>query len=769
MQLLWSRASQATSRCGCRTCSTVAQSAGRRVVPPRRKPTFAEIFTAAYTSVFASAAVLDSGFKEKRRRELDQRLEDAKRDLAAARQRNEVSLDAKEDSEARANLDWLTDHQMDVLWKTIKMTRPYLDSNESDSALLRQSALRQQLQLSHYNCAGSNLPKLWDLSEQNRIDQAIMYEESNVPNDQRNPITDQQLHELARDITTLVRKMMQRVRDMNKNCKPMSSPTFIEVEQMLANREYAWYLHPSLDPEAARREVLDLNRSCHSATINSKLGVQEQVGRVCFNLMVSKYPPDMTTVDTLISSFNRFQQLREFSHMVTWENFQWLKFKPTACTFAAALHNYRSVDDHKNWKWMLRCIVGDDRHTGAKYMRRHVGDFKSLRADEKLSKWASQTHLRTRTGDYIYDHAPLNALIVEQILHGLLWFGRLGSSVSFFTSCLAVQVPVPAKMARSILNECVAALDWQSALSLVQNMVRYGQLWWMLIVDKDSWNIGYLIDRMYSILDMIGLGSSADFTSEERLEQLGLSREGLATLFESLDQTNEALDRSEKVRRTRGSAKLDDATRASRSRTLQIESLDKELTRASLRAGRTEDFVFDLGVPLSAPLLAHASNAALAKGQALGDEVAETLSILRSTSDADRKQAEAESFGQEPVPYWAERSTWNRLTTLNMTRYRAAIDWKLDSTRHLYGQTVSVEKPTALPFWISGKQDMRAAEVATEYIPKTEKAAQARALEAPRASRVVPHEEQEAERKVMKSNLVVLNHMEVQERRAAYP
>lgn len=769
MQSLWSRASQATSRCGCRACNTVAHSAGRRVAPPRRKPTFAEIFTAAYTSVFASAAVLDSGFKEKRRRELDQKLEDAKHDLAVLKQRNDISLGAKEELEAEANLNWLTDHQMSVLWQTIKLTRPYSAQNETDAALLRHSATRQQLQRSHYNCDGSSLPTLWDQTEQDRIDQAILYEDANPPSDQRNPITDRQLHEFGSDIVILVKKMVQRAKEMDPHRTKKSSPSLELVEQMLASKERPWYHHSSMDPEAARNTVRDLNRACRSAILRSELGVQEQVGRVCYNLMVSKYAPDITTMNTLISSFNRPKKLRGFSHLVTWENFSWFKFKPTASTLAASLHHYRSIQDHESWKRLLKGIVGCEDRFGAKYMRRHV---RELEMGPGLWQWASETHLRTRTKKYIYDHAPLNPLMVEQILHGLLSFGRLGSCLTFFISCALAQVPVTARMTKAVMNECVAALDWKSALDLVQHMVRYGQLWWSLISNMDSSNIGYLIDRMYSILDMIGLGDSADFASEERLEHLGLSKEGLATLFESLDQTNEALKPKERARRTRGPVRLDDATRATRSRALQIESLDKELSRTALRAKRTDEALFSLEVPLSEPLLTHASNVALAKGQALSNEVVEVLSLLRTTTKDERWHEGVEALGKETVPYWTEMSSRERFTALNNSQFRASLDWKFGSMKFPYGQTVSAKESGDLPPWITSKEETpKEPEVEQEKKPKVQKPAPARQPEARSLKSAVSREEKEAQARVMKSNLAMLDQIDLQmrsQRRAAY-
>src|SRR6478735_10718358 len=128
MQALWSRAGQA-HRCGCRACETVVSSRGRRVTTAARprKVTFADIFTACYSSMFATAAIVDAVRKEDRRQELDRQLEETRRELAQLQLRNLEASQTTNGIDSAQNE--VTLHQMDHLWGAIKSlytNRPYM-------------------------------------------------------------------------------------------------------------------------------------------------------------------------------------------------------------------------------------------------------------------------------------------------------------------------------------------------------------------------------------------------------------------------------------------------------------------------------------------------------------------------------------------------------------------------------------------------------------------------------------------------------------------
>src|SRR5690349_21076475 len=113
MQTLLSRAGKAP-RSGCKTCSNAIDTLGRRATSVRRKPTFTELFTACYSSVFATAAVVDAVRKDDRRKELDRQIEEVRKELADLQDyRSPTSSDA--DSKTPE----LSLRQMDILWRSL--------------------------------------------------------------------------------------------------------------------------------------------------------------------------------------------------------------------------------------------------------------------------------------------------------------------------------------------------------------------------------------------------------------------------------------------------------------------------------------------------------------------------------------------------------------------------------------------------------------------------------------------------------------------------
>src|SRR5687767_886817 len=85
MQALWSRTGL-SHRCACRACEQVL-GAGRRATTKasRRKATFAEAFTALYSSFLATAAVVEAVRKEDRKAKVDAELEAVRNELSELR------------------------------------------------------------------------------------------------------------------------------------------------------------------------------------------------------------------------------------------------------------------------------------------------------------------------------------------------------------------------------------------------------------------------------------------------------------------------------------------------------------------------------------------------------------------------------------------------------------------------------------------------------------------------------------------------------------
>ena len=291
MKSIWSKVGQA-HHCGCHACKTAVHGAGRRVTTAsRRKVTFAEIFTAAYSSVFASAAVVDAIHKDDRRKDLDRQLDEARRDLAELKERNRTipEHDQTHDS-VESSIANLTSDQMNELWSTLRLFythRPYYKEIHKP-ATLRDSELRQKLQREHYGCPDSNSVKTTRRSDLERLQQAMLIEESDSSIQQTDPRGQEQMEHLTRGMAGLVGNMMYRV-GAKADEFSMPSPSFDAAHKLL-EEGYPHYSFPQVDPESARENVKNLNRANRSIINDKRIRMKEKVGKVCCNLLLSRFP-----------------------------------------------------------------------------------------------------------------------------------------------------------------------------------------------------------------------------------------------------------------------------------------------------------------------------------------------------------------------------------------------------------------------------------------------------------------------------------------------
>ncbi|KAI9774317.1 MAG: hypothetical protein M1840_004211 [Geoglossum simile] len=83
MQTIWSRAAPTPSSCRCTSCISAATAIARRATTSatRRRLKVGDTFTAFYSAIFATAALVDAKIKEDRRNGLDRMIKEAREDV----------------------------------------------------------------------------------------------------------------------------------------------------------------------------------------------------------------------------------------------------------------------------------------------------------------------------------------------------------------------------------------------------------------------------------------------------------------------------------------------------------------------------------------------------------------------------------------------------------------------------------------------------------------------------------------------------------------
>ncbi|KAL6796104.1 hypothetical protein GGI42DRAFT_331927 [Trichoderma sp. SZMC 28013] len=555
MQTILSRAGKAP-RSGCKACTSAIETLGKRPVSARRKPTFAELFTACYSSVFATAALVDAVRKDDRRKELDRQLDEVRKELADLQDgRQRPSSD--DDSTAPE----LSLRQMDTLWQSLKKiynSRPYMKEIHQP-ATISASDLVEALKHEHYGCLDGPLRNLKRQMDYDRLEGAIMQEESANGRYYREPRNQAQLLRESLSTETLVRKLLDRTRYLPED---QSGPSLQKARGLLEKGSQGFTFR-SIDSARARDNTILLNKRLRSLAAASNLNMKEKVGRICYNLLVSSHPPDIHTYNTLIVAFNKSGH-HSFAEALVASFFQYRLLQPTPSTFIAILNHYQCTNNHGRFLRALACITGLDNRTGAKVRRRHVSD---IEENPNLLPWALDSRRRTLTGDYIWDHLPLSQHLVEEIIGGLLHFKLFDQAAAFFISCVQSGVNLSLDSVKYFLDECINALDWKAAVRLTSSFARsQTTLQSLLRVGGDSENTSYIADRIRVLLDICGLGGT-DKPSKSLLVNLKVSGPSFTKLLNTLAQ--EAGPPKERP----ASGK---ETYRTKSRVLQLESIWKE-------------------------------------------------------------------------------------------------------------------------------------------------------------------------------------------------
>ncbi|KAH6977111.1 hypothetical protein BKA56DRAFT_587690 [Ilyonectria sp. MPI-CAGE-AT-0026] len=571
MQSLWSRAGQA-HRCGCRVCDVAVSTLSRRVTTAAtrpRKPTFTEIFTACYSTMFASAAVVDAIRKEDQRRELDSQLEDARRELAELQ-----IVRAMEAKRIAANVDAgqpeLTLDQMNALWDSLKevcASRPFL-KEINKPVTLSVSELLARLHDEHYHNPDPATMQALRQTDYERIELAIQEEELDTNIHRREPQTQEQLHRDSRTVVQLVRQLLKRAELKDKSSHPCPSVT---EAYTLASRHTQSFTFASIDPPQARKSTYLLNRQLREIINSPSLGLKEIVGRVCYNILVSAYPPDMHTYNTLIVGFDKLGH-KSLAESLVNSYFHKRRIYPTPSTFVAFVNHYKDSSNALEFLRMIACITGIDTQTGAKIGRRLRIDIEQLEASPE---WARGEGM-TPAGDWVNKNVPLDQPLIEAILNGLLDFRMFDQAVTFFLSCMNASVSVNTSVVRRLFDECILALDWRAAVHLVRGFTHGQNIVPSMLGRGDE--KAYLVSRLRVLVDICGLSRSGQTVSKSALANLDIPSTKFGQFMKALAEADgtSALN-TDSSNSTLAQSELDQAASSSRSRLLQIESMLREL------------------------------------------------------------------------------------------------------------------------------------------------------------------------------------------------
>ncbi|KAF4448304.1 hypothetical protein F53441_8279 [Fusarium austroafricanum] len=637
MQALWSRAGQA-HRCGCRACESFVSSLSRRVTTAARprKVTFADIFTACYSSMFATAAIVDAVRKEDRRQELDRQLEETRRELAQLKLRNIEATQTMNGVDLAENEVSIL--QMDQLWDAIKSlytNRPYMKEIYKP-ATIRIDEFLNRVHTEEYECPDEATMGSLRRTDYDRLEQAIMREEMDDSIRHRRPLNSNQLRNAGCTLNHLIQQLLKRADHHDNSNSP--SPSFDEAVQ-LANDKSSFRYLVETDPERVRRNRIDLNSRLREV-VSSPLSLKEKVGRICYNLLVSAYPADMHTYNTLIVAFDK-HGYKYLSEPVVNSFYYYRRLSPTPSTFVAILNHYKNSGNHGRFLRSLASLAGLDGETGAK-LRRRIAD-ETAPSPRNHHKGNVQTW--TQTGDYFWEHAPLDKLLIEAAIQGLLHMKLFDQAAEFFVSCMKAKVVLSTHVIRQLFDECIVALDWRSAVRLIQGFTDCPKMWPTMLLGRDQ-DTSYLIRRLRVLLDLAGLRGVNDEVPKSTLDNLSISSDRFRQFLSDLataDSTSQ-IDIQDSVAKAQNSAS--DLICSSKRRLLQMEALWKEqdMVRKTTRSIESKILYPEFSLAFRQSMAFHIGNATADQTVELNGEIMEVLSQLPLSEQVERGTAECKSL-----------------------------------------------------------------------------------------------------------------------------
>ncbi|KAK2019048.1 pentatricopeptide repeat domain-containing protein [Colletotrichum eremochloae] len=514
MQALWSRAGQAR-HCGCKACFNAAggmmrQSATRAT---QRKPTFSEMFTACYTSIMGTAAVLDAKRKDERRKDLDRQLEEARAEFAklmenapadtletvpagniANRYKGALRDHKKQKSEIAEFFDSLGRTQT---WSRAPPRSPEVETIWAEYGLEPTKKAMRALLGTDYVL----------------LDRLLVEDETLRDVQHRAPKTIRQMRAAEDNVQQLVSSLLHGKavigsgdskkirRELDKAKHGDCDTQHLQQEvTALRQRNYPHY-EREVDSGALKKCSADLNGSLRSIFEAAQpSNSRSTIMKVCHNLLVSSQPPTIHTYNTLIKGFDA-TGLHSLASSVVKSLFQ-SKLEPTQGTLVCLLNHFKEMNDSGNFNNVIERMTGRDCR-GMQIRRKLIDE---VLTEPLLQKWALSKDV-VATKKYVIERAWFDTQVFAAIVEGMLSFRCLRNAVDTVAFGLKLGFTFSLRTMSQVLDQCVRALDPKAALGVLRAFATQPKL--VEAVFSRECEQTYLAQRIQNLLDICGITESS--------------------------------------------------------------------------------------------------------------------------------------------------------------------------------------------------------------------------------------------------------------------
>ena len=554
MQSLLTRAGRAHS-CGCNTCFGLPKTIIRRSTTGAEvKVSYRHAFTTLYTSIFATAAVVDAKYKDDRRKHLEDQISEAKNAVARLQLQNAVA-EAEVQPSALASVahNGTADEGPTILDRA--EIQPSLiappDKQESPNARIFEQYGGRHWDIFHPSKTERTLRAL--TTSDYRILERMLYATA----EQDEPlISGRKPAHSAAYITRLVQFLLAEHDRMValRNHPHLRSPLRETIDRLMSTG----YPNISLardDPMARKNLSFRLSkrmaRDIHDAT--TACGIIE---RICYNLLTSQQPLTSHTFNTMIVYLSKFGRNNIAQCIIRCHFEQFRKHHPES----------------------EAVILNHDREFG-----NYAAAYRNVNVI--LNKYSTYL-LPTRTGEAVLDSA----------VRAFAGFRNIKDAAVVLCHGLSLGITIGAQALLQLIGLSIWELDRSVALKLVRAFTDYPREFeLMLTAEPGSYSV--LLHQMDYLLDVAGLWRDPS-KMRAQLEKYNLDPErfrrfrmmiAVHNIQQQLDQVERTVRRIERI--------IYRGVRTRQSKGISKADMVKRIAKEGTRAAADFDFHMEAAMP----------------------------------------------------------------------------------------------------------------------------------------------------------------------------
>ncbi|KAK0626242.1 hypothetical protein B0T14DRAFT_492609 [Immersiella caudata] len=188
---------------------------------------------------------------------------------------------------------------------------------------------------------------------------------------------------------------------------------------------------------------------------------ERSVARLCFNILVSEYPPGVNNYNTLLLGLTKVGE-HDLAQIIADHALGWSNRRKLEPMLHCLLTHYRRKGNYIEYLNLLRQFTGH--HDGAVVLRPRPID--ALRESWGYQAWAEDYAVGIRDG-FVLERIRLEHYHLDAIIGGLLDFGNTYGAARFVLACQSDGIEIHPRIRYRLLSMCIKAMDLKLARKLV--------------------------------------------------------------------------------------------------------------------------------------------------------------------------------------------------------------------------------------------------------------------------------------------------------------